>query len=282
MKKLVLSFVIISFVLAGCKQTPKDEQNRQVTVQFTVNSTYSSFLKSTDEQDNQIDEIILLGAGITGEIVTIFPPITGAEITEGKTLTLDNDITALYAVANPTTPINPETVSELRSMTSDYSVEPAAPFVMTGFKSANREDITIDLERAIAKIEVTGENGFTVTSVKVKNTPDEGYVFPQGTLDVSSFGTTDYTISPYAPIYVAENTVDNPTTLTISGTYEGVDLDPIDVDFTVNGNLVPIERNKLYSVTIRMVIGTERDVNVKMEIKDWDTVEVDTQIIEID
>lgn len=282
MKKIVLSLVIIGFVLAGCNHTKKDELERQITVKFTVNHEFSSFLKSTQEDEEALDAVVLFGVDDSGNVIESFSEITGTELGTGKTLTLSPDITSLYAVANYPTQINAATVSELNLLTCDYSVMPTTFFVMTGVESLTFSDeVIIDLERAVAKIEVAGKNGFEVKEVKVNDTPDEGYAFPQKPLNVSSFGTTDYTIIPNGPIYVAENNSENPTTLTVKGTYDGKEY-ILDVEFIVKNQRVPVERNKLYVISIVPQPAEDYDVNITFEIKEWSLEVVDPQIVEVD
>ena len=288
MKKLVLSLVIGSFVLSGCKHTPKDEPEfeRQVTIQCTVNSTFSSYLKSTDPQDVVIDEVILYGVDNTGAVITIFDEIDVTEITSttGTDIRMSSKITTLYAVANPTDDMDsdPKTVDDLTSMICDYTLRPVTSFVMSGSEAVS-SNIVIDLERAIAKIEVKGEDlsGFDVTAVTVRNTPTKGYVFPQTPLDVSSFSKTNYVVDLYSPLYVAENTTDSPTTLTVTGTYETKTYS-VNVDFKVLGALVPIERNKCYIVTIVPNPDPGQEYNVKVEILEWTDVNIDPQEVDIE
>jgi len=288
MKKIVLSLVIGSFVLAGCKHTSNDEPEfeRQVTIQCTVNSTFSSYLKSTHPEDVVIDEVILYGVDNTGAVITIFDAVDVAEITSstGTTIRMSSKITTIYAVANPTVDMDsdPKTVDDLTSMTCNYTGMPVTSFVMSGSKAVS-SNIVIDLERAIAKIEVKGEDlsGFVVTAVTVKNTPTKGYVFPQTPLDVSSFSKTSYVVTPYSPLYVAENTIASPTTLTVTGTYE-TETYNVNVDFKVSGALVPIERNKCYLVTIVPNPDPGQEYNVKVQIIPWIEVDIDPQEFDID
>ena len=286
MKKLVLASVIGGFVLAGCKQAPSEEpeSERQVDILFTVKSSTASSLKSTagTPEENAIDEITLYGVDFSGNVVKTFPDIYITS-TGDTTLFLSNRIVSLYAIANSTADMTSQpqaTVAHLAAMTCNYTLAPESPFVMSGIGAVTPgtpNTATIDLVRAIAKITVTGDGGFVVDSIKVKNTPDEGFVLAQSSFAVPTSARVDYELIESAICYVPENTTSDPTTLTVWGTYDSNPI-PVEVEFIVSGTLVPVERNKWYSVTIAP--SPTQECIITITIQDWDDVDVDTHYFE--
>ena len=280
-------FVIIIFlgflVFAGCKH---DEviQNRYVTVFFSPRSQFGdSFIKSTaSEAETLITKIIMYGTDEHGNIVETFPVMDEPSLS-GIQLSISMDTKSLYAIANPSANVqaaNPSTVSDLMNLTGDFSNPPQSPFLMSGMADVIGNTANIELIRAVAKIVVNGDDEFQIISVTVKNTPDKGFVFPQ-----SSFVIPPTAIRKYYPanttsttVYVAENIVENPTTLTVKGLFENYPEISVNIDFKVDKKAVPIERNKCYQVKISP--SPEQNCTVSITISEWDDVEVDTHYFE--
>lgn len=282
MNKLVSLLVISGFVLAGCKQAPSDEpeSDRQVDIRFSVSTSSNSSLKSSGTvEEDAIGEITLYGVNAGGAVVRTFPDVYITS-TGDTTLSMPASIVSLYAIANSTADMDIQThatAANLTAMTCDYAQAPESPFVMSGNGAViiglTDNTASIDLVRSIAKIVVAGEGGFVVDSIKVNNTPDQGFVLAQSSLAVPSSVRVDYDYIESDVCYVPENTTSDPTTLTVMGTYNSSDVE-VPINFIVSGSPVPIERNKCYWVTIAPSPGHE--VIVTIEIIDWDDEDIDT------
>ena len=211
--------------------------------------------------------------GNHGNVVKSFPVIDNPPLT-GLTLTISKYITSFYAIANPSAILEtatPANVSDVMALTGDFTNAPQSPFLMGGHANVKESNVHIELVRAIAKITVSGEDGFDVQSVTVKNTPAEGFVFAQSTLTAPSSDRVDYPENSATTIYVAENSGQNPTTLTVKGTYYGRPSE-VDVHFVMNGELVDLVRNTSYSIVIGSIA---QDYYIKVSIRDWDDQEID-------
>jgi len=99
--------------------------------------------------------------------------------------------------------------------------------------------VNIELIRAMAKIEIKGENGFVISSVTVRNTPNAGFVFKQATPSVAASDVSRISYSAVSlatPIlYVAESTGSNPPTFDVTGRIEGGNSTTYSVTLKVNG-----------------------------------------------
>ena len=276
MKRLVFCWSLCWFLLAGCIREPNVTPGgaRQVVVFFSTKSLSASSLKSTgNESENLIAKIILFGVDDQNNVVQTFPAMGNPPIA-GIQLTISGNVKTLYAIANPSatleaaTPIN---VSDLMALTDNFTNAPQSPLLMSGQADIIGYNVNIELVRAVAKIIVSGEDGFDVQSVTVKNTPAKGFVFAQATLTVPSNERVTYPENSNTPVYVAENSKQNPATLTVKGIVHGQPVD-VDVFFVINGALVDIVRNNSYSV----VIGSSGTAyNITITIRDWDDQEID-------
>lgn len=281
MKKLVLALVISGFVLAGCKQTPNEEPEfeRQVQIQFAVGSLANSKLKSAGTvTEDAITEIILYGLDATGNVVRIIDGVTLST----TSLNVSSRVTAFWAIANPTPTMKsatPATSSVLEGWTRDYSLSlPDSPFTMSGIASIASNTATIVLVRSIAKIAVAGAEGFNIAieSIEVKNARTSGYVFPQVSLPAATGSDLDDFLERSDEVYVAENddTPATATSLTVTGTYASSPFS-VDIDMKISGSLIPIERNKFYTVTLEPSDPVDPWTFV-ITIKNWDDVDLGT------
>ncbi|MDR1171194.1 MAG: hypothetical protein LBL24_01940 [Bacteroidales bacterium] len=283
MKKSVLLFALCVYIFAGCTKEPQkalDQEECQVEVSFSNDFT-KSLLKSTTDEEKTLSKVVLFGVDAAGDYVakyTIASPVVGAQ-----PLTILKKIKTLYAIANPTNTMEALTPdkTELDALVGDFSSAPATPLLMGGSGDiVNNEGVywvVITLSRAMAKVVFTSE-GFTITSVKATNTPDQAYVFKQPSVAAPSTATLIDTYAGVAgtdadPVYVAENANaadETATKFAVSG--------KLDNNKTVTYNItlksgpstfLPIERNKQYNVTVKV---TDTSCTVTITMPDWDDV----------
>ncbi len=229
--------------MVGCEHDIKGhpEPERLVTVSLTVGSQPVSLLKASTEEN--VIKVVLFGVDASDNYVDKYT-IDGSN----QSLLISNRIKVLYAVANPPDEIadaNPSK-TDLQNMIAGFTGgKPQLPFLMSGIGVISNSSVSIDLVRAVAKIEINGKKKFKVTEVTVTNTPDKGYVFPESTLVIPS-GRDTYT-STDTILYVAENISGAGTTrFTVTGTYEGKTAT---YNFVLDNDL-DIVRNKHYCVGI--------------------------------
>ena len=273
MRKLFLFFAIGFFILAGCNENPDSIEENQIIIFFSTKPASSSLLKSTGtEAENSITKVIIFGVDAQNDVIETYPVINNPP-SSGIELTISKDVTSLYAIANPSTYMEtatPATVSELMSLTGDFTSAPQSPFLMGGMGNVNGNSVNIEVIRAVAKIEIIGKNDFLIESVTVANTPDKGYVFSRETFSVpASSGKTTYpAINSAAPIlYVAESSSKEPVQFVITGQYQGKQANYTLV-LKYEGQNIDIVRNKHYQVGITPI--TESNCEITISIPDWD------------
>jgi len=238
-------------------------------------------LKASTEEEN-IVRIVLFGVDNLGKVEELLN-INRSPSPTGESVTISRKIESLYAVANLDVSAETlSTVSDLTNLTSNFATAPTSPFLMSGIATnLNRtsKTVTIDLVRAVAKIEIIGEE-FVIETVQVKNTPNQGYVFgkveplqiPSGT----GFNRISYETSATPLFYVAENISSNPTVFEITGNYLGRSAVYPIVLKQGPGN-VDILRNTHYRVTVTAI--TEDEFTIQINIPDWDDVVTDDHLI---
>jgi len=283
MKKLILSLSLITFIVAGCNEKPDPEQDQEVYIDFSVDSQLSSMLKSdATTAEETIDRIVLFGAAGTAASSSVTRLYLGAKPSGSLSLTISRTITTLYAIANPTTSMETATtVSNLTAMTGSFSSMPTSPFLMSGQVSINSQtnkNITVNLDRAVAKVEFSGTGGFVITSVTVQNTPTSGYVFPRSPLSVPTTTGNYAAVTSASPIlYVTENTTStsNPplTNFRVNGRLNGGAAANYDINLKSGGNNINIMRNTRYQVTITAI--TEDVCSITVNIPKWNDVITD-------
>ena len=260
--------------LLGCNPNINPEQHRQVMIFFSARSSSVSLLKSTaNDAENIIAKIKLFGVDDQGKIVESFPVMDNPSST-GLKLTIPKYITSFYAIANPCAILEtsvPANISDVMALTGDFTNAPQSPFLMGGRADVKEYSVNIELVRSVAKIMVSGEDGFEIQSVTVKNTPAKGFVFAQSALTTPSTDRVDYPETDAATIYVAENSRQSPTTLTVNGAFNGK-LYEVNVNFEMNGKHVDVIRNTSYSIVIGSIA---QDYYIKVSIRDWDDQEID-------
>ena len=282
MKRIVLLYVFYGFILGGCNGNDENPPPKEVMVYFSTQSMPNSSLKSTAEPDEDlINRIIMCGVDNLGKVVEVYPAILTLS-SSGIPLTISEDVISLYAIANPSTGIEAAlpsaTVSGLMSLTVDFTSAPQSPFLMSGKGNVIGSNVNIELIRAVAKIEVIGQNDFRIESVTVKNTPDKGFVFKQETIVApTSSARVNYPVNTdNSTVYVAENSKDNSTELVVTGTY----LDK-QASYTIvlknNGTPVDVARNTYYKVNVSP--NTVIDCTVEITILEWEDVTTDDNII---
>jgi len=284
MKKLVFLLPIISFIIAGCKEPralPYAE--REVVIFFSSRSLTNSLLKATEAEENKIARAIIFGydGQNLSKLKDIENPSPG-----GEKLLVPGKISIFYAIVNPSDGLalaNPQSISALKALTEDFAEAPQPSFLMSGTAVSESFNVNIELTRAIAKISITGENDFVINSVKVVNTPAEGYVFSQGSesLSVPDGGTTEYEITGDNPeFYVAENVSDAGKATKFVVTGETLDRGTATYtisQLTLKGTPVNIVRNNWYKISISPI--TEYEYDITFTVEPWTSVEIDGHII---
>ena len=266
--------MLFGLLLPGCRKHKHHEPVREVAIFFSTKQITGSLLKSTaSEEENVISRVVMWGVDDKNNVVHTFPVRENPPL-NGWLLSIPKNIILLYAIANPSSALeaaNPSNVSDLTALTGDFTNAPASPLLMGGKANVNGYNVNIELVRSVAKIEVTGENGFEVQSVTVKNTPAKGFVFAQPTLTVPSSERVNYPENSNTILYVAENSKQNPTTLIVKGAYAGTTYD-VNVSFIMNGTLVDVVRNTCYSIGVG---PNGQDQNITFTIREWDDVDID-------
>jgi len=276
MNKLLMYLFLSSLILAGCKGS-KEILPREVGISFSIRSLSSSQSGSAESQDESvISKVVMFGLDAQGVVVESYPAVNVSS-TAKITQIISDDVKSLYAIVNPSTALaakTPASLTELKALTADFTNAPQSPFLMSGNANVNGSTVDIELVRCVAKVVVSGVNGFVVQSVTVMNTPDQGYVFAQATLSVPSTARVNYPESQKQTVYVAENTSQKPTELTVKGTFKGESISKV-LPFEMDGKLVNIERNKCYLISVTQDPGKE--CNISISIVDWEEVELDPQ-----
>ena len=279
MKRIILLFAFAGFVLSGCRYKPDTpiEPNRRIVVFFSTKLLSNSSVKSTATPDEDIiSKVILFGVSAQGSVVEKYPVVVNPSV-YGIQLTVSGEVKSLYAIVNPSETLaaaNPSTVVDLLALTEDFTNAPVSPFLMGGKAEVNGYNVNVELVRSVAKIVVSGADGFQVQSVEVKNTPAKGYVYAQTTLTVPSSSKVNYPENSNATVYVAENSKQNPITLTVKGMVNGKPSE-VNIAFLIDGELVDILRNTAYSVVIGSQNQGTTDVNITITIREWDDEEID-------
>ena len=281
MKRIVFCLCLCGVILGGCRRKTIEEVPRHVAIFLSTRSLADVSLKSTaSAEESLINKLKLFGVDNQGNIVESIPVIHNPPQTVLRTIS--PKVGSLYAIANPSADMedaNPTNVSDLMSMTGDFSTAPQSPFLMSGIAVVGGYNVNVEMVRSVAKIVVIGEDGFIVQSVAVRNTPETGFVFRPPTLTAPSSARVNYPETTQKTVYVAENTTQSPTRLIVKGTFEGRPNE-VNVNFTVDGRLVNIIRNTSYSVAIGMT--TPQDCNITITISDWDDQEIDKHYFDND
>ena len=276
MNKLLLYLFLSSLFLAGCKG-PNEITPREVDISFSIRSLSSSQTGLTENPDeNVISKIVMFGVDDQGVVVEIYPAVNVSS-TAKITQIISDDVKSLYAIANPSNALaakTPSSLTEVKALTADFTTAPQSPFLMSGNANVNGNTVDIELVRCVAKVVVSGVNGFDVKSVTVMSTPDQGYVFALASLSVPSTVRVNYPESQKQTVYVAENTTQKPTELNVKGTFKGESIQKA-VSFEMDGKLVNIERNKCYLISVTQEPGQDCDISIS--IVDWEEVELDPQ-----
>jgi len=280
---IILLFAFFLFNLTGCnKYDPVDSEEYQKVVIFVSTQSLSSLLKSTTVANNDekfVGELLLFGVDNEKveqrELITIGAGDIDDNGIISVELILKRKIKTLYAVANPTTDLKNadlllQPVTALTNMTVSFGVMPGRPFLMSGTGTVNSYSATIELFRAVAKVEIESlDNDLKIISVTAKNTPNQGYVFERKSLTSIPGVPINYNnpVSSPNPIYVAENIASNPTNFELVGEYK---KQPVNYTIVLkkNDDNIPIQRNKHYKVGIKPL--TESQGIISLSIPDWE------------
>ena len=279
---IFLSIVFIMIYLAGCKQIDNENQNSQVVIHLTAKSLSGTLSSTASSVENSISKVILFGVDDQDKVVQTFAPIQKPSLKD-TALYVSQKVSMLYAIANPSESLakaTPSTGLDIMNLIDDFTTAPEAPFLMGGKGEIKNFSVTIELIRAVAKIEVKGKNDFQITSVTVENTSDRGYVFKQKSLSLPAFTqSVKYAavISATPTLYVAESLAQNPASFVVKGTLEGKQAS---YTFTLlsEGKKIDLVRNTHYQISITPI--THDDCIITVKIPTWDDGEkLDDQII---
>ena len=280
---IALFFAFSLFILSGCESDFDDnfEQDHLVVVNFTTGSLSNPSLKSTgSEQENKINKIVFFGVDNNGDVVDKItrdnPSLSGVP------LTISKRVKSLHAIANPSNDMvtaipSMNSVSDLTDLAGVFAnaTEPSSPFLMSGSGSVTGTTANIQFARAVAKVNITPQNGLSITSITVENTPTSVYVFPKSPLSPPTGSRTSYTTS--TQLYVTENTVSNPTRFVVAGTYLNRNVS-YSIELKHGGNGIDIERNKCYEVGISVKPDWDCDVTVSTS-PGWSDVYADNYVV---
>ena len=295
MKKLVFCFSLCGFVLSGCKNEPSvnPDEDRQVVINFSASSLSASLLKSDATSDEKsISKIILFGIKQGNSLEKNYPAIEGQELIdalEGEDVkrTISKNVKTLYAIANPSATLETAAagctdLSGLLGLTESFVTAPTSNFLMGGKGDVDNKTADIELVRAVAKIEIiSGSTDFTITSVTVQNTPNQGFVFQQETAIVPTSATTIYPLSTNTTLYVAESAKGNPVKFAISGSFNGEDVNFPPISLTIEGKNIDIVRNTHYKVSVTP--KTTDECSITISIRGWgEPMVTDPQEIDFD
>ena len=281
MKKVVFLFVISLCVFAGCQQEVFFEGSREVLISFSAPSLSSSLLKSTvSTEEESIENILLYGVDDQGNVIQDF--LVENLLSNDFKLTISKKVKSIYAIANPSSDLitsSPPNLSDLTDLTDNFANLPQPPFLMGGKGDVNGYNVQIKLFRSVAKIEIISQNEFQITSVTVKNSPDEVYVFRKETpsTPVSASMIDHETVTSAEPVlYVSENSALNPTQFLVTGTYLGKQSN---YTIVLKAENVPIDiaRNTHYQVNISAI--TDMNCSATVTIPQWNDGIADNQII---
>ena len=281
---IVWFFAFSLCIMAGCEHDPKDnpEPDHLVVLNFSTESLSGSLLKSAaNTAEDLIEKIILFGVNDQNQVVQTFPALVNPPMS-GKTLTVPRMVKSLYAIANPSAAMEaviPSSVSDIMEMVGDFTNAPRSPFLMSGKSDVNGKNVNIQLVRTVAKIDITGKNGFQITAVTVANTPDKEYAFKRETLSVpTTAGRVSYSaINSTSPtVYVAENSRQNPTQLVVTGQFQGKQAS-YTIVLKTGGQNIDIVRNTCYQVGITPI--TESECTFNITIPEWMDVITDDRVI---
>lgn len=281
MKKIII-FVLCALVFFGCKQQPIDgpEGDRDIVVFFSSQYILTSTLKSAaSENEKLINKVVLFGFDASDNFVINSKWVISNPFLSGQKITaISKNVKTIWAIANPTVEMEstiPVNVSALKALTKDYpeNSPPNTQFLMSGKGTVNDYSVTIPLYFAVAKVEIIPD-GFTITSVEVKNTLNRVFVFDENLFNgaplsiplvPSGAGVSrvNYASPSSQPdplvFYVAENNAtntDNSTKFMISGTVEGMPVIDYKLELILDGSIIPIRRNTHYTVKISPTDGT--------------------------
>lgn len=278
--KFFLLSVLCGFLLTGC---PGDdpENDREILINFSAIPLSDMVLKSTaTTNESLVSKMLLIGVDDKNVPVKIYPVISNPALT-GMKLTMPLEVKTLYAIANPSSGMEsatPSTFSDLSNLTGDFSTAPQSPFLMGGKGDIVGSSATIELIRAVAKIEVIAPNELEIESVTVKNTPNKAYVFKKDTrVAPTNSVRVDYLVNTVTTtVYVAECSKDNPVELEVIGMYLGQEA-KYTIRLNDNGAPIDIARNTHYQVNITPLSNVES--NVSITIPAWDDVRTDDHMI---
>ena len=285
-KILLLAFSLC--ILAGCEHDPKDspEPERFVTINFSTETQSISMLKSAaSSEENAITKIILFGVDDQDNIIERYATRVNPSLT-GQ-LTISMKVKTLYAIANPSPDMeaaSPSFVSDLMNMVVDFTNLPSSPFLMSGSGTVDNGSVNIQLIRAVAKIEFTSKNGFTIDAVTVMNTPNKGYVFEPAIFSVPYSATlvnhSNIEVSgSYTVLYIAESASENPPQFVVTGQFEGKTAN---YTFALKSGKqnIDIERNSHYQVGIIPITESECEITIS-NLPEWSDVTTDTLVVSI-
>lgn len=280
-----LLFAFASVTLAGCEPESLSPENRLVVINFTTGSLSDSMLKSATEAEKEITKIKLFGVAADNSIFETYPDIVGLP-SSGVPITISRKVKTLYAIANPSVAMEAElsTISDLSNLVGVFD-EPQSPYLMGGQISINGSEseygnnISIELIRAVAKVKITGKNGFQIETVTVTNTPDGGYVFKKAEPSVpATANMISYpVITSGAPIvYVAENTTQSSTKFVVTGTFNSKQAS-YTIVLKQEGQAIDIARNHYYQVAITPI--TKDECTTTISIPEWSEEDTDDYVI---
>ena len=279
---ILLLYLFVIIYLTGCKQIDNSDQYHQVMIKFDTKLLSGSSPASSTE--NLVSKVMFFGVNDQNNVVQTIPAMDIQSLS-GISLGILRKVKTLFAIANPTESLekaDPQTVLDIMNLTCDFTTAPVSPFVMSGKGDIKDLEVKIDLIRAVAKIEITGIDGFEIEKVDVA-TPGKGYVFVQEKLSVpftageAKYSAINSTKSPTLTLYIGESAAQKPAIFKLNGTYDGK---PATYSFSLmsGGKTIDIVRNTHYHVDIKSI--TKDACTISINVVDWsDPVETEEHTI---
>jgi len=301
MKNIILFLSLFGLIFAGCKKNEpvESEGDRHIVIFFNGANSASALKSTASDEEDALEKVILYGVNGSSIITftdTIENPLpTGNEITIPRSIVVET----FYAIANPSEGLETELesielsdpVSDLTALLNDFSHAPQSPFLMAGKGPVSGFSATVDLYRAVAKIEIIAINNFEFSTVTVINTRTEGFVFnqtPFPSLALAALDSASYVPVPPTSLtndttilYVAESPKEEPVKFKVKGVFTGGDLIGKTAAYTFalqqDKKNIDIVRNTRYRVHISPI--TEDEFKLDFVIVPWDDQDADPVFI---
>lgn len=273
----------ISFTLGGSAGAPvvartrgegetiQNENEQNVTSLYVVSYKANQMKAVVQATKDEVTGKWAANVGASGSLELYFVANPSAALVEAmQGLELGSYPSALLALTESTAPKTDGTENAFLMTAHQVASVATSGEVATDIGS-------IGLQRAATRVDITTvPSGFSITSVTFVNRYTQTKLGRIGDSDNSMEGLTHasqvYTLAAPAATYVGQiygyEDLAGTAQLIINGTYGGLEVTGITVDFTV-----PLKRNTIYSVALSNSGSSSTLGNISAEITvvDWDT-----------